>query len=590
MSTAAPTNWVSASGQKKPICEGRVPSCPPCQQAKCISGAWECIAVKCPTGQTCDPATGKCKGGTTDKCKGVTCPRGQTCDPATGRCKGGGGGCTEPKPCNEAVCRDGRWDKSACPGTPVGSCRCTNQTCVDCGSNDGKTCMSSTDCEGSGGGGKGSCCPGHATHAGCQEWCTYKGYGSAFLTNGECCCSNKPPDAPCGGGGGGDPGDIDLSGCMATISGKCPDGYEKVGDRCCPGMFVLKGPYQTYGGTYKGGEWIPSHNQAIKYAGQGYLEDATKMIEPLRGTYGAGDVGANYESLLRDLGGAERGVTLPDIQNLLSSPLALELLGEGGDITGMTNLMSGKISDLINRPKGFTPEEEALLLERMRSQIGEEYRQASEGTAADLAARGLSESGLGAALTAEARRGAAGQMGNAARDVAIENLLRKTTEQQAALGIGQQFLTGQQQYLTEKQKTDLQRQIAEREDVYQRQSFLSEQQQRELQVRLANKENVYRGLDIRRAVLGDESDWVMANRQLDLQRQEHNKELKMRGAEFDLQREVAHQEMLLNSARFGLSAEELEASINTERMKIAQDSTAQILQYIIALLSAAGGA
>lgn len=43
-----------------------------------------CAAVTCPTGTSCDPATGLCSPG--NKCAAVTCPTGTPCDPATGLC------------------------------------------------------------------------------------------------------------------------------------------------------------------------------------------------------------------------------------------------------------------------------------------------------------------------------------------------------------------------------------------------------------------------------------------------------------------------------------------------------------------------
>lgn len=56
-----------------------------------------CDDVRCNSGETCNPDTGRCEGG--DLCADVTCESGESCNPANGQCEAAG-------PCAEVTCEN----------------------------------------------------------------------------------------------------------------------------------------------------------------------------------------------------------------------------------------------------------------------------------------------------------------------------------------------------------------------------------------------------------------------------------------------------------------------------------------------------
>jgi hypothetical protein len=106
-------------------------ACDPASGRCITSTALACPAVPCPAGQTCDPVAGLCYTPTSLSCKIGGCPPGLTCDPATGRCYTP----VMPGLCLGKTCPSGQ----ACdPAT--GQCASTNP-CA------GKTCPSGQVCD-----------------------------------------------------------------------------------------------------------------------------------------------------------------------------------------------------------------------------------------------------------------------------------------------------------------------------------------------------------------------------------------------------------------------------------------------------------
>lgn len=139
---------------------------------KCFEGACvsKCYKTECPTGETCNEATGQCEGASTgctadtdcgstqrcssgtcvSKCEGVICSGGATCNDTTGECEGSTGPtCTADADCgtNGEVCEAG-----TCKAGLYGACDtldCT--TGLDCVSVQGKgycmtPCSTPADC------------------------------------------------------------------------------------------------------------------------------------------------------------------------------------------------------------------------------------------------------------------------------------------------------------------------------------------------------------------------------------------------------------------------------------------------------------
>lgn len=108
-----------------------------CVEGRCIPGCYQlpCSGISCPTGDFCDPSSGRCMGirscgrgcpdgfachfacDPPDRCAGVRCPDGQVC--LGGRCVA--------NPCAGVTCRDGEaCDNGRCVAT------CGGGGCVDC--------------------------------------------------------------------------------------------------------------------------------------------------------------------------------------------------------------------------------------------------------------------------------------------------------------------------------------------------------------------------------------------------------------------------------------------------------------------------
>ena len=572
----------------------------------------------CANGKTCTEVMvdGKdqwcCRGGgSTNKCTGKTCPQGQTCDPVDGVCKSKPDDptcgalkqkCCAGNQCDGALSCDPNSKTCVTPYTK--ECQCIQRAdgsggkCVGPCAAPNTNCKSTADCKPNNPNpGGGSCCPGKASQSGCQKWCTSHNWGTAKLNSAsECCCSNKPEGAGCSGGGGETP---EGSTCIPVASKgqKCPDGYEPVGDCCYPGQYNYNGPTYAYGYTRnpQTGKWEANKGD-FGLLNTGVLQPNNKLLniqEGDIGDYGGDKLNNNINSLLTQLEGESKNdpIKLKQIQNLLADPNFANLtLLKDTSLQGMTDLLNNKINELINNPKGYTDAEQDRLLQRMRGQIGEQYRQSGEANQAALAERGLLDSGLGASELAKTRNATAESQANAARDVALENMQRKTAEQQAALGLGQTYLTGQQAYFNTQQERDLQKQLEQKGLIEKQQAFLTDQQQKDLDAQIANQESKFKAFDLRNAVLGTQADWVMAQKNLDLQRQEYNAQNELSRANYELERHKAHEELKLEAARFGLDAETMEASVNTARMAISQNSTSTILQYLQALLNGATGA
>lgn len=601
----------------------------------CVNGV--CTGTGSCTGQPCS-----------DTCHNGSCPSGQQCKEANGhwRCKPTGGSgdcdCTDATKCTKAdecpcgspskgwdcntncVCQSGKQCKPA--GDPdEGQCyiNCYNNghTCGSHGECCSQNCKNGH-CEKADDENK-QCCPGHSDAASCTDtkWCEGKGFGESTLENGQCCCSNpsttlttaicKGDDDP---GPDPDPSEIDIP-CMACSSkGGCPQGYECVtmsnGQKCCqPGMWEY---------DYKRGDYVFNPSDIGAPVGLENIGQGQANLDDLFDRYfGAGNLQNNNEwkTLLNDLE-RESGKDVDlmnvdqrtkDMQQRLTQNIqgmggmpALSLMQQGGNLTGMENATQQAILGLLGQPKGYSPQEEELVLQRMRERIGSEYEQAAEGQKAQLGERGLLESGLGAYETGVARRGAAEQMGEAARDVAISNLEKKWEQQTSATGLAKDFTKQQQDFFQAQQEIDLRRQLEERgwsKDQIDRQiaelemqnSFMTKQQQLDLEAQIASQEQKYKGFSLRQAVLGDEADWVMANRTLDIERAKHHDQAILDKNEFKLKRDLAIEQLKQDAAKFGLSVQELEATINTKRMEISQQSTALLLQYIAAILAAAQG-
>lgn len=80
--------YCAIGGGNTNLCDGV--TCPTGRTCNPATGACEapapCEGITCPIGQLCNPNTGRCEGGSTGVCDGVVCPSGTTCDSSTGNC------------------------------------------------------------------------------------------------------------------------------------------------------------------------------------------------------------------------------------------------------------------------------------------------------------------------------------------------------------------------------------------------------------------------------------------------------------------------------------------------------------------------